>query len=75
MSENIKLNSYIKTDNNTLLNEKCIKWIKKVNECMEVCMKGNGCYIGDTHSICKKTSIDSYNQLNKHFATRDNDPE
>jgi hypothetical protein len=58
---------YIKTDNNTILNEQCIKWVKKRNECLEVCMKGNGCYIGDTHTICKSMNDTAYNMLNKHF--------
>ena len=58
---------FIKTDNNAILNEQCIKWVKKRNECLEVCMKGNGCYIGDTHIICKSRSPASYNMLNKQF--------
>ena len=60
-------NRYIKTDNDTILNEHCIKWVKKRNECLEVCMKGNGCFVGDTHSICETKSKKSYDKLNKHF--------
>ena len=58
---------FIKTDNNVALNVKQIKWVKKMNECMEVCMKGNGCFVGDTHKICKSVSMSSYDQLNKYF--------
>jgi hypothetical protein len=60
--------SYIKSDDNTIINEKCIKWVKKMNECMEVCIKSNGCSIqNNTHKICKLNSSDSYNKLNKYF--------
>jgi hypothetical protein len=62
-------NTYIKTDNNRIINERCITWIKKMNDCLEVCVKTDGCSIrsGDTHRICKFNSPDSYNKLNKHF--------
>jgi len=36
--------SYIKVDNNKVINENCIRWIKKIDECLEVCIKLNGCY-------------------------------
>ena len=60
---------YIKTDNNVILNEKNITWVKKMGDCLEVCMKTTCCYIktGDTHQICKSNNLDSYNKLNKHF--------
>ena len=62
--------SYIRTDDNKIINEKCIRWVKKMNECLEVCTKSTGC-IGtpnnDTHKICKLNNLHSYNKLNKHF--------
>ena len=63
-------NSYLKTDDNKLINEKCITWVKKMNECLEVCTKSTGCVgnkWGDTHKICKLTSPDSYQKLNDLF--------
>lgn len=61
-------NVYIKTDNNTLINESWIRWVKKYNECLEVCTKIHGCDTGkDTHKICKDNSKDSYNKLNAFF--------
>jgi hypothetical protein len=62
-------NTYIKTDNNRIINERCITWIQKMNDCLEVCVKTDGCSIrgGDTHRICKFNNPDSYNKLNKHF--------
>jgi hypothetical protein len=61
--------TYIKTDNNKIINEKCIKWVQKMDECLEVCTKSIGCDVrsGDTHKICKLNNLDSYNKLNKHF--------
>ncbi len=59
---------YIKTDDNKIINEKHIRWVKKMNDCLEVCVKTNGCNLrGDTHKICESNNPDSYNKLNKHF--------
>jgi len=60
--------SYIKTDDNKVINEHYIRWIKKMNECLEVCTKSNGCASGQgTHSVCRTTSSTSYEKLNKLF--------
>lgn len=60
--------SYIKTDDNRIINEFSIRWVKKMNECLEVCSKTVGCSVGvDTHKVCKLYSPNSYNKLNKHF--------
>ena len=61
--------TYIRTDNNIIVNEKYIRWVKKMNDCLEVCIKSTGCSIEDkgTHKIFKINSLDSYNKLNKHF--------
>jgi hypothetical protein len=59
---------YFKTDDNRIINENSIRWVKKMNDCLQVCTKAQGCYMdGDTHKICKLNSPDSYNKLNKHF--------
>jgi len=60
--------TYIKADDNQVINEKYIRWIKKMGNCLEVCTKTDGCVIKrDTHTICKLYSVESYNRLNKHF--------
>jgi len=60
--------SYLKTDDNKIINEKCIRWVKKMSECLEVCTKSSGCTNNvDTHKICKVNNLASYNKLNKHF--------
>jgi hypothetical protein len=60
---------YLKTDDNKIINENCIRWVKKMSDCLEVCMLTTGCNInnGSTHKICKLNNIDSYNKLNKYF--------
>ena len=60
---------YIKADDNILINEKYIRWIKKMSDCLEVCSKTTGCNIenGDTQKICKINNLDSFVKLNKHF--------
>lgn len=70
MTELNKNESYVKADNNIVINQKAIRWIKKIEECMEICAKQTGCDIVnnfDTISICKKNNPDSYYKLNKHF--------
>lgn len=67
--ENTNTNSYLKSDNNKIINEKYIRWIKKYDECLYVCTKSGGCDLnGDTHKICKLYNPDSYNKLNVHFS-------
>ena len=60
---------YIKTDDNKIINEKSIRWVQKMSNCLEVCTKLTGCSVAnkDTHKICKFNNLDSYNKLNKHF--------
>jgi hypothetical protein len=60
---------YLKTDDNKIINKKCIRWVKKMSECLEVCTKTIGCDIdtGGTHKICKLNNQDSYDKLNKYF--------
>ena len=64
---NTTANVYLKIDNNKIINEKHIKWVKKMNDCLEVCTKSIGCSIFDTHRICKSNTPDSYDKLNAHF--------
>jgi hypothetical protein len=64
----INANEYIKTDENKVVNQNHIRWVKKMNDCLEVCTKPDGCSIGkDTHRICKLYTPDSYNKLNSLF--------
>ena len=59
-------NSYIKTDVNVFINEKHIRWVKKMNDYLEICNKSTGCRLGlDTHKVSKLISPDSYNKLDK----------
>jgi hypothetical protein len=69
MENNEKKDSYLRTDDNKIINEKYIRWVLKMNECLEVCTKSNGCtYDGNnTHTICKSKSFESYSKLNELF--------
>ena len=64
---------YFKTDDNRIINENCIRWVKKMSDCLEVCIKISGCNLEDnkdnkdTHKICKINNPDSYNKLNEYF--------
>jgi hypothetical protein len=60
--------NFIKTDDNKIINEKCIRWVKKMDECLEVCIKSDGCRDGvNTHKICKLNNPNSYEKLNRLF--------
>jgi len=68
-----KTTSFIKTDDNTVINEQCIKWVKQIDECLYVCTKSGGCNqhitdrFRDTHKICKSEHPDSYHRVNTLF--------
>ena len=50
-------NNYIKVDDNKVINEKCIKWIKKMDECLAICTKSDGCYKSTAHRVCKINNL------------------
>jgi hypothetical protein len=59
---------FIKADDNKVINAKAIVWIKKMDDCLEVCNKINGCELETgTNKICKFNTPDSYNKLNVLF--------
>jgi hypothetical protein len=64
--------SYIKTDENKVINEKCIRWVKQMDECLFVCTKSTGCndFVSrhrDSHKVCKSNNPESYAKLIKLF--------
>ena len=62
---------YIKTDKNEVINETCIRWIRKMDECLFICNKSNGCYYSsEMFKICKINNPESYAKLNKHFENK-----
>jgi hypothetical protein len=70
MENNTTINTpgYFRTDGNKVINERHIRWIKKINDCLEVCTKNDGCVVGkDTHQVCKLYTPDSYKKLNSLF--------
>jgi hypothetical protein len=76
--ENNNANSYIKADDNRILNEKHIRWVKKIDDCLIACTKSNGCSTDvrntyDTHKICKLNNFSSYNKLNQIFMESSNE--
>lgn len=64
--------NYIKVDNNKIINENQIRWVKKINECLEICTKSNGCSdLFSTHTLCKSKNKEDYLKLNTHFVSND----
>jgi NADH:ubiquinone oxidoreductase subunit E len=61
-------NTYLKTDDNKIINEKCIKWVKQMENCLEVCTMSPGCIVNkNTHRVCKDKSYESYMKLISFF--------
>ena len=60
-------NKYIKADDNIIINENCIRWVKKMDYCLHVCSKPLGCGDTDTIKICKSNNPDSFDKLDKFF--------
>ena len=60
--------NFIKTDDNRIINEAAIRWVKQMGECLEVCLKTDGCELQkNTHRICKDINPSSYAILERHF--------
>ena len=60
--------TFLKTDDNRIINEAAIRWVKQMGECLEVCLKTDGCEIQQgTHRICKDVNPSSYVKLESHF--------
>lgn len=66
MEQNNK-NKFIKMDENIVLNEDYIRWIRKINDCLEICTKFNGCTSYSSHKLCKFNNPKEYNKLNQYF--------
>lgn len=57
---------YIAADQDKFINEKYIRWVQRINDVMEVCVKHNGCTVGvDTIRVSKAIHPDSYMRLNQ----------
>lgn len=54
---------YMKTDSNIFINKKYIKWIKEINNCLEIYTKSNCSYSNDTDKICKNNNLEDYNNI------------
>ena len=69
-SLNSNSNPFIKADDNKIINENCIRWVQKMNDCLEDCTKSSGCNRknNDTHKICKINNPESYAKLNLYFS-------
>lgn len=76
----IKLNNnsfnnenFIKVDGDRILNVNFIRWIKKTDECFNICSRMDGCYSSEntisinTHSVCKSTNSESYHKILKLY--------
>lgn len=60
--------TFLKTDDNRIINEAAIRWVKQMDECLEVCTKSNGCNPQNgTHRICKNVNPSSYAKLEQYF--------
>jgi len=63
--------SYVKADDDKLINEACIRWVKKIDECLEICVKSDGCAVGrQTHRLCNFNNPDSYAYFQSKFAKK-----
>ena len=64
-------NSYIKADDNKVINETAIKWIKKIDDCLLICTKSIGCMEKlETNQVCKINNYNSYMKLNQLFGDK-----
>ena len=67
MDNKMDNNNFIKVDGDKIINIKYIRWVKKIDECLQICNKSNGCDKYSIHNLCKYSNYDSYMKLNKLF--------
>lgn len=62
--------SYIKVTNDKLINQQSITWIRRIEECMYICTRTDGCDLEKTsHKICKFDNPSGYNRVNRLFSS------
>ena len=59
-------NSFIKTENNVMLNPDYIRLIKKIDDCMLICNQDK-CFHSDVRKVCKIDDLFTYNKLNSMY--------
>ena len=61
--------TFLKTNDNKIINQKHIHWVQKIGYCLHVCTRSIGCNInnGTTHQICKLNNPHSFHTLNTFF--------
>ena len=65
--------SYIKTDNNTFVNEQNIVWVKQMDDCLRVATVETGSIL-NIYRICKLNSPNSYDKLYDKIKHNENIP-
>lgn len=69
------LTGFVKTDGDKIVSVKHIQWIKKMDECMELCTTSKMCFtrgpFKNTHSVCKSVNPRSYKQLEYVYSYTD----
>lgn len=65
-------NDFVRLEKDVVLRESAIRWMKKMEECLYICSKSDGCHIdqssqNSTHRVCKSTNPTSYDRLIRHF--------
>ena len=65
----LNTNNFIKADNNIIIHKNAIRWIKKLDECLAICTRSDGCSYKDTssHKVCKINNQQSYFELLQYF--------
>jgi len=65
------MSNFLSIDDNILINERCVRWVKKMDECIYVCDKLYGCNdVNGTYKICKETNPRNYEVWSQKFQER-----
>jgi hypothetical protein len=70
MSNNSDTSQFIKLNDNTIINENYIQWMKKIGDCIYMCNKVYGCdeaTLYGAHRICKTENLKTYSKIEKYF--------
>jgi hypothetical protein len=61
---------FIQVKPDLLINQNHITWIKRIDECMHICIKVDGCTLDTTHKVCKSANPTGYDKIQTLFPSQ-----
>ena len=71
MSASTSSNSpFIQVKPDILINQNYITWIQRIDECMHICTKVDGCTLNTAHKVCNSVNPTGYEKIHMLFPSK-----